>query len=44
LENKQLEPDVKVANTPERIAKGIDDQLETAVKTLLADIDAQKVR
>ena len=42
LENTQLEPDVKVANTPERIAAGIDDQLETAVRTLLSDIDAAK--
>lgn len=35
LENKQLEPDVRVENTPERVAAGIDDQLEAAVKTLL---------
>ncbi len=39
LENKQLEPDVKVANTPERLAAGIDDQLRVAVETLLGDID-----
>lgn len=38
LENKQLEPDVKVANTPERVAAGIDDQLRTAVETLLEDL------
>ncbi len=44
LENKQLEPDVRVSNSPERIAFGTDDQLETAVKTLLEDIDAEKVR
>lgn len=42
LENQQLEPDVKVANTPERIAAGIDDQLEAAVRTLLNDLDAAK--
>ena len=42
LENKQLEPDVRVANTPERVAAGIDDQLETAVRTLLRDLDAAK--
>lgn len=42
LENSQLEPDIKVENTPETIAKGIDLQLETAVRTLLNDIDAQK--
>lgn len=41
LENKQLEPDVKVANSPERIAAGIDDQLEAAVRTLLSDIDSK---
>lgn len=44
LENTQLEPDVKVANAPERVAQGLDDQLETAVKILLNDIDSQKVR
>lgn len=42
LENKQLEPDVRVENLPSRIAAGIDDQLETAVKTLLEDIDRTK--
>ncbi|MDE6032807.1 MAG: PDZ domain-containing protein [Muribaculaceae bacterium] len=41
LENSQLDPDIRVANTPERAAAGIDDQLETAVKTLLNDIDSQ---
>lgn len=39
LENTQLEPDVKVVNNPARIVRGIDDQLITAVKTLLNDID-----
>ena len=42
LENRQLEPDVKVANRPEDIAKGIDMQLKTAVDTLLHDIDSNK--
>ena len=42
LENKQLEPDIKVANTPEIIVTGRDEQLETAVKALLEQIDAQK--
>lgn len=42
LENTQLEPDVRVANTPERLAAGIDDQLRTAVTTLLNDIDKVK--
>ncbi len=39
LENTQLEPDVKVANDPAKIVLGIDDQIATAVKTLLNDID-----
>lgn len=39
LENTQLEPDVKVANSPEDIAAGRDRQLETAVSTLLKDLD-----
>ena len=38
LENTQLEPDVKVANDPALIVKGQDDQLITAVKTLLNDL------
>ncbi|MDE5807305.1 MAG: PDZ domain-containing protein [Muribaculaceae bacterium] len=38
LENTQLEPDIKVANTPEDIAAGRDRQLETAVKSLLEDL------
>ncbi|MDE7465827.1 MAG: PDZ domain-containing protein [Muribaculaceae bacterium] len=42
LENSQLEPDVKVANSPEDIANGYDRQLETAVRTLLRDLDANK--
>lgn len=42
LENTQLEPDVRVANTPERLAAGIDDQLRAAVSELLNDIDARK--
>lgn len=42
LENQQLEPDIKVANDPEVIVTGRDQQLETAVKTLLQDIDANK--
>ena len=42
LENKQLEPDVKVANSPEKIIKGEDEQLETAVKELLKEIDSKK--
>ena len=40
LENSQLEPDVVVANTPELVVCGRDEQLERAVKTLLEQIDA----
>lgn len=42
LENTQLEPDVKVANDPALIVKGIDSQLEKAVETLLNDIKNAK--
>lgn len=42
LENTQLEPDIKVANHPADIVKGIDAQLEAAVKSLLGDIDKKK--
>lgn len=35
LENKQLEPDVKVALTPQKAIKGKDEQLEKAVNVLL---------
>lgn len=44
LENSQLEPDIKVANSPERIVAGIDDQLETAVRELLNEIDLTKTK
>lgn len=42
LENQQLEPDVKVANTPELISAGVDMQLRTAVNELLKEIDKKK--
>lgn len=42
LENKQLEPDVKVANQPEVVIGGRDEQLETAVRVLLQDLGAAK--
>ena len=42
LENNQLEPDVKVKNTPEKLAKGIDEQLEAAVKELLKELETFK--
>ena len=35
LENKQLEPDIKVPNDPGKIIMGFDQQLEAAVKALL---------
>ena len=44
LENTQLEPDIKVANSPEKIVAGRDEQLEIAVKALLQDIDKPKQR
>jgi Tol biopolymer transport system component/C-terminal processing protease CtpA/Prc len=40
LENSQLEPDIKVKNTPEKLAQGIDEQLEAAVNELLKEVDA----
>ncbi len=39
LENSQLEPDIKVKNTPEKLAQGVDEQLEAAVKELLKELD-----
>lgn len=42
LENSQLEPDVRVVNTPEALTSGEDLQLKTAVETLLRDIDSRK--
>lgn len=41
LENTQLEPDIKVANAPEDVVRGIDAQIEAAVRSLLNDIDAK---
>ena len=41
LENTQLEPDIKVDNLPADVIRGIDSQIETAVKELLKDIDAK---
>jgi tricorn protease len=38
LENTQLEPDFKVRNTPEKMAEGIDEQLEAAVDELLKEL------
>ena len=39
LENTQLEPDVKVRNTPEKMAAGVDEQLEAAVNELLKEVN-----
>ena len=38
LENTQLEPDFKVRNTPEKMAEGVDEQLEAAVNQLLKEL------
>ena len=43
LENTQLEPDIKVANSPETIVKGEDTQLRTAVQELLKELDKTKI-
>ncbi|MBP6064989.1 S41 family peptidase [Bacteroides sp.] len=41
LENQELEPNVKVANSPETIVKGEDTQLKTAVEELLKEVTAK---
>jgi len=38
LENQQLEPDVKVANSPEKIILGEDEQLAKAVEEMLKQL------
>jgi Tol biopolymer transport system component/C-terminal processing protease CtpA/Prc len=38
LENQQLEPDVKIANDPDKLVSGEDQQLEKAVEELLKQI------
>lgn len=42
LENKQLEPDIKVANDPEKVIKGQDQQIEAAVKEMLKTVEEEK--
>jgi C-terminal processing protease CtpA/Prc len=42
LENKQFEPDVKVAQDYDVVITGRDQQLEKAVEVMLSDIDAKK--
>lgn len=41
LENQQLEPDIKVNNDPNDIVRGVDAQLEAAVRELLREIDGK---
>lgn len=41
LENSQLEPDIKVANSPETIVKGEDTQLKVAVEELLKKLNKE---
>ena len=36
VENKQLEPDIKVPNEPGKVSEGEDQQLQAAVKHLLS--------
>ena len=38
LENKQAEPDIRVRNDFEKVGAGLDQQLETAVRVLLKDL------
>ncbi|MCB0571309.1 MAG: PD40 domain-containing protein [Phaeodactylibacter sp.] len=38
LENNQLEPDIKVPNTPGEVSRGRDEQLEAAVRELLRQL------
>ncbi len=42
LENHQLNPDVKVYNTPDHVAAGIDDQILKSVEHLLKKLDGNK--
>ena len=44
MENLQLEPDIKIYNSPEKSLQGIDEQLEAAVKEMLKEADAYKSR
>ena len=39
LENQQLEPDVKIANSPEKLIMGEDEQLQKAVEVLLQELN-----
>jgi Tol biopolymer transport system component/C-terminal processing protease CtpA/Prc len=41
LENQQLEPDFKIANAPDKLVKGEDQQLGKAVEELLKQLDGK---
>lgn len=41
LENTQLEPDIRVKNSPETVVQGEDSQLRAAVEELLKEIDGR---
>lgn len=41
LENKQLEPDIYVLNSPETVVKGMDSQLKAAVDELLKEVGSK---
>ncbi len=41
LENTQLEPDIKVANEPEVVVSGDDQQLRAAVRAMLDQLDKE---
>jgi len=42
LENKQLEPNIKVANEPEKVIMGEDQQIQAAVKEMLQTVEEGK--
>lgn len=42
LENTQLEPDIKVANDPAEVVKGVDAQLKAAVDELMKEVKNKK--
>jgi C-terminal processing protease CtpA/Prc len=42
MENYQTEPDIKVMNEYGTVSKGLDQQLETAIKTLIDDLKKNK--
>lgn len=42
LENKQLEPDIKVRNDFDKVSKGEDQQIQAAVKEMLKQVEANQ--